>query len=79
MNVGINLICDSYESGILLNHLLQSISLGAPPTISPGTETDAYQIAHAELRAGLLPLIIRRTLPDGSFEDWKINELKRGK
>jgi hypothetical protein len=24
-----------------------------------------------------IPMIIRRYLPDGSFEDWKLNELKK--
>ncbi|KAA0189658.1 hypothetical protein HAZT_HAZT008891 [Hyalella azteca] len=33
------------------------------------------QIAAKELREQKIPLIIRRYLPDGSYEDWKIDEL----
>ena len=39
-------------------------------------ETDAYVIALKELRAKKLPLIIRRYLPDRTFEDWDVNELQ---
>jgi len=28
-----------------------------------------------ELKARKIPLIIRRYLPDGSYEDWRIEEL----
>lgn len=39
-------------------------------------ETDPLQIAMKELRERKIPLIIRRYLPDGSYEDWSINELE---
>jgi len=38
-------------------------------------ETDPLQIAMKELKAGKIPFIIRRYLPDGSFEDWALEEL----
>jgi len=38
-------------------------------------ETDALQIAIKELSQRKIPLIIRRYLPDGSFEDWSVSEL----
>ena len=40
-----------------------------------GGETDPLQIAQKELREKKIPMIIRRFLPDGSFEDWRIEEL----
>lgn len=38
-------------------------------------ETDPLMIAMKELKARKIPLIIRRYLPDGSYEDWGIDEL----
>lgn len=38
-------------------------------------ETDALVIANRELREKRLPLIIRRYMPDGTYEDWKVREL----
>jgi DNA-directed RNA polymerase I, II, and III subunit RPABC2 len=40
-----------------------------------GGETDPLRIAMIELREKKIPLIIRRYLPDNSFEDWNIDEL----
>jgi DNA-directed RNA polymerase I, II, and III subunit RPABC2 len=52
------------------------ISKGAKPTvdISVGM-TDALKIAEKELKLGKIPLIIRRYMPDGTFEDWNLDEL----
>ena len=50
-------------------------SMNAPPMVDVGTMTDPLQIAMAELRAHKVPLIIRRYLPDGSYEDWPVKEL----
>ena len=38
-------------------------------------ETDPLRIAEKELRERKIPIIIRRFLPDGSHEDWSIDEL----
>ena len=38
-------------------------------------ETDPLKIAMKELRERKIPMIIRRYLPDGSFEDWALDEL----
>lgn len=52
------------------------ISMNAPIMVElDGTETDPLQIATKELREKKVPMIIRRFLPDGSFEDWSISEL----
>ena len=40
----------------------------------PG-DTDPLKIAEKELQARKIPFIIRRYLPDGAYEDWKISEL----
>lgn len=38
-------------------------------------ETDPLRIAEKELKEFRVPLVIRRFLPDGSFEDWTVSEL----
>ncbi len=47
----------------------------APIMVELENETDPLQIAMKELKARKIPLIIRRYLPDGSYEDWRIEEL----
>jgi DNA-directed RNA polymerase I, II, and III subunit RPABC2 len=49
--------------------------MGAPVMVELEKETDPLQIAMKELKAKKIPMIIRRYLPDGSFEDWAIDEL----
>lgn len=35
----------------------------------------AIQLAEKEFAAKRLPLIVRRILPNGTYEDWPVNEL----
>ncbi|KAF8274113.1 RNA polymerase, subunit omega/K/RPB6 [Lactarius quietus] len=51
------------------------ISMNAPILVPLDGETDALQIAIKELSQRKIPLVIRRYLPDGSFEDWSVSEL----
>jgi DNA-directed RNA polymerases I, II, and III subunit RPABC2 len=60
------------EGGVLLFFLA---SMNAPVLVPLDGETDALQIAIKELSQGKIPLVIRRYLPDGSFEDWSVSEL----
>lgn len=62
---------DCYNKG---TRALQ-ISMCAPIMVELENETDPLQIAMKELKARKIPLIIRRYLPDGSYEDWSIEEL----
>lgn len=64
-----------YERARLLGTRALQLSMNAPPLIELRGETEALQIAQRELRERKLPLIIRRHLPDGSYEDWSLNEL----
>jgi DNA-directed RNA polymerase I, II, and III subunit RPABC2 len=50
-------------------------SMNAPILVPAEGETDPLQIAIKELAQRKIPLIIRRYLPDGSFEDWSVSEL----
>ena len=45
--------------------------MNAPVLVPPGAESDPLEIAMKELAAHKIPLIVRRFLPDGSYEDWQ--------
>lgn len=55
--------------------LILMISMNAPVMVEVEGETDPFQIALKELRERKIPLIVRRFLPDGSYEDWSVDEL----
>ena len=38
-------------------------------------ETDPYKLAERELAERKIPFIVRRYLPDHTYEDWKLSEL----
>merc|ERR1712129_22894 len=65
-----------YEKARILGTRALQISMGAPIMIETIGETDPLEIAMKELRERKIPMIIRRFLPDGTFEDWKVSELK---
>jgi len=64
-----------YERARILGTRALQISMNAPIMVDLEGETDPLQIAMKELKQKKIPLIIRRKLPDGSFEDWGVNEL----
>jgi len=64
-----------YERARILGTRALQISMNAPVLVPLDGETDSLQIAIKELSQRKIPLIIRRYLPDGSFEDWSVSEL----
>jgi len=64
-----------YERARVLGTRALQISMNAPVLVPLDGETDALEIAVKELSQRKIPLIIRRYLPDGSFEDWSVAEL----
>ena len=68
-----------YEKARIIGARALQISKNSPILISTENlagETDPIVIAEMELREGKIPFIIRRHLPDGSYEDWPVKELK---
>ena len=65
-----------YEKARILGARALQISKNAPilVDIQPG-EWDPLKIAEKELVERKIPFIIRRYLPDGSYEDWKVEDL----
>jgi len=64
-----------YERARVLGTRALQISMNAPLMTDVAGETDPLRIAEKELRERKIPMIIRRYLPDGSFEDWQLSEL----
>lgn len=64
-----------YERARILGTRALQISMNAPVLVDLEGETDPLQIAMKELAQKKIPLIVRRYLPDGSYEDWGSDEL----
>lgn len=64
-----------YERARVLGTRALQIAMCAPLMVEPDGETDPLQIAMRELKEKKIPMIIRRYLPDGSCEDWSVDEL----
>ncbi|KAF4323127.1 hypothetical protein BBO99_00002678 [Phytophthora kernoviae] len=58
-----------YERARVLGTRALQISMNAPVMVDIEGETDPLKIAMKELRERKIPIIIRRYLPDHSFED----------
>ncbi|CAL6022127.1 DNA-directed_RNA polymerase II RPB6 [Hexamita inflata] len=66
-----------FEIARVIGARAQQIAMGAPPTItinSVAGALDPLVIAREELKEFAIPMIIRRPLPDGTYEDWPISK-----
>lgn len=65
-----------YEKTKILSMRASQLARGAPPFIDvPEYLMDVYEIAKAELEAKRLPFILKRPLPDGNWEYWRLADL----
>ncbi|KMZ57421.1 DNA-directed RNA polymerase [Zostera marina] len=64
-----------YERARILGTRAVQISMNAPVMVELAGESDPLEIAMKELRQRKIPFTIRRYLPDGSYEDWGVDEL----
>jgi DNA-directed RNA polymerases I, II, and III subunit RPABC2 len=66
-----------YERARILGQRAKQIETGATPFVKvPENIIDSYLIAEMELQQGRIPFIIRRPLPNGGSEYWKIGDLE---
>jgi DNA-directed RNA polymerase I, II, and III subunit RPABC2 len=66
-----------YERARILGQRAKQIETGATPFVKvPENIIDSYLIAEMELQQSRIPFIIRRPLPNGGSEYWKINDLE---
>ena len=64
-----------YERARVLGVRALQISMNAPVLVDLEGESDPLQIALKELKEKKIPLVVRRYLPDGWYEDWTCEEL----
>lgn len=65
-----------YEKTKILSFRASQICNGAKPYIVvPDGVTDSYEIAKMELSSKRLPFIVKRPLPDGDYEVWRLADL----
>ena len=66
----------NYEKTKCISYRASQLANGAKPyVLVPEGVTDTYSIAKMELEAKRLPFIVKRPLPDGSFEVWRLSDL----
>ena len=68
-------ILTKFEKAKILGVRAEMLSNGADPVISKPYPNNTYLIALEELKHKKIPLIIRRTLPNGTHEDWRLEDL----
>lgn len=65
-----------YEKTKVISLRASQLARGALPFIEvPEYLTDVYEIAKAELEAKRLPFILKRPLPNGDYEYWRLADL----
>jgi DNA-directed RNA polymerase I, II, and III subunit RPABC2 len=65
-----------YEKTKILGLRANQLSQGARPYIAvPEHVTDVYEIARLELHQRRLPFIVRRPMPNGTHEYWRLSDL----
>lgn len=67
-------ILTKFERARIMGVRLQQLAYGAKPRINTDTLKTIYEIVEQELVQRKIPFIIRRTLPNGIAEDWKLEE-----
>jgi DNA-directed RNA polymerase subunit K/omega len=66
-----------YEKTRILGVRAKQINQGAKPLIEiEKTIIDGYLIAQLELQKKVIPFIIKRPIPNGNFEFWKLSDLE---
>eukprot|EP01093_Parvamoeba_rugata_P009326 TRINITY_DN25808_c0_g1_i1.p2 TRINITY_DN25808_c0_g1~~TRINITY_DN25808_c0_g1_i1.p2 ORF type:complete len:133 (-),score=4.52 TRINITY_DN25808_c0_g1_i1:23-421(-) len=65
-----------YERARILGVRATQLAQGAMPVVEAEGMTDPMRIAEKELAEYKTPLVIRRYLPDASFEDWAVSEFR---
>ncbi len=65
-----------FERARILGVRVQQIAYGAKPNVSSKGMNSIQEIVEEELKQRKIPFIIRRTLPNGMFEDWRMEEFE---
>jgi len=68
---------NKFEKARLLGVRIQQLSAGAEPKINTTELLNIVEIAQEELIQRKIPLIIKRNLPNGDSEEWKLEEFEK--
>jgi DNA-directed RNA polymerase I, II, and III subunit RPABC2 len=70
-------ILSKYERVKIIGLRSEQLQRGADPYVEVDTtkEFNPRQVAAEELRQKKLPFMIKRTMPDGSFEYWRLDDM----
>lgn len=74
-----NPILTKYEKTRILGQRAKQLETGSQTFINPypSDVVDSYLLAQMEFDLGLIPFIIRRPLPGGKSEYWRLNDLEK--
>ena len=67
-------ILTKFEKARIIGVRLQQLANGSKPRVDTSNLRTIHEIVHQELTKRMIPFIIRRTLPNGHYEDWKLEE-----
>jgi DNA-directed RNA polymerase I, II, and III subunit RPABC2 len=65
-----------FEKARIMGVRLQQLAYGAKPRVSIEGLNSIQEIVQQELIQRKIPFIIRRTLPNNNYEDWRMEEFK---
>ncbi len=63
-----------YEEARIIGVRMQQLASGAKPCVDVTGLKSIEEIAYAELKQRALPFIVKRPLPNGTVEFWKLEE-----
>ena len=69
-------ILTKFEKARIKGVRLQQLAYGAKPRVDIRGLKNIHEIVEKELLLRKIPFIIRRTLPNGTTEDWKLSEFE---
>jgi len=70
-------VMSKFERAKILALRAEQLDRGTPAMVEKLDGDDPLATAEREFAAGRIPFIIRRYLPNGTAEDWKLDELGR--
>ena len=65
-----------FEKVRILGQRAHQLSLGAQPLVDINGITDALEIAEKEWLERKIPIIIKRTLPNGDIKEYSLADMK---
>jgi DNA-directed RNA polymerase I, II, and III subunit RPABC2 len=67
-------ILTKFERAKIVGVRLQQLAYGAKPRVDVSGLKNIHEIVQKELKERKILFIIRRNLPNGTYEDWKLEE-----